>query len=120
MSAQGSKGDKGDRGEQGERGRRGEGMTRATRRAIVMLFALTVALSAASILFTVSYYHRSEAAQQRQGELLEAKLCTSLDALAALRPPPGSLTDLSRKYLEDQHQVLAELGPDVGCGTGRP
>jgi hypothetical protein len=91
-------------------------MSPGTRRAIVMLFALTVALSAAAILFTVTYYRAEQSAQRRQGELLEQKLCTSLDRLAALRPPPGSPGDNpSRAFEQQQHAVLAELGPDVGC-----
>jgi type II secretory pathway pseudopilin PulG len=93
----------------------------------VALAVLTVALAASSMLFSVSYYHAEQAAQQRQaaqqqaaqrqqGAALERKLCTSLDRLAALKPPPGSAADNpSRAYLQQQHAVLAELGPDVGC-----
>lgn len=78
---------------------------------------ILVALIGVSMLYSVSYYHRSVAAQQRQGQQLEARLCTSLDALAALKPPPGRPGDNpSRAYLQGQHAVLAELGPDVGCG----
>jgi hypothetical protein len=118
MSAQGSKGDKGDRG---ERGRRGEGMATGTRRAIVMLLVLTVALSGLALLAAVGYYHRSEGAQQRQGEQLEQKLCTSLAKLAALKPPGGSpASNPSRAFEQQQHAVLAQLGPDLGCGARRP
>ncbi len=87
------------------------------RYAFVVLALLSLAVGGFSILFSVSYYHREAAAQQRQGAALEAKLCTSLDRLAGLQPPPGPATaNPSRAYLLQQHQVLAELGPDVGCG----
>jgi hypothetical protein len=120
--ARGPKGEEGTQGERGERGQRGEGMTRGTRRAIVFLFALTVALSAASILFTVSYYHRSAAAQQRQGQLLEQKLCATLEplaGLAGLRPPAGNPGDNPSRAYEQELSAklapLAQLGPDLGC-----
>lgn len=121
MARQGARGAKGDTGDKGERGQRGEGMSPGTRRAIVSLFALSLAVAALSILFTIGYGHRSAGAQQRQGAQLEQKLCTTLDRLAALRPPPGSPGDNpSRAFEQQQHAVLAELGPDVGCGARRP
>jgi hypothetical protein len=126
VSLRGDKGDagaKGDKGEPGARGRRGEGMPRGARRAIVSLFALTLALSGASILFAVGYYHREAAAQQRQGELLEQRLCATLDplaGLATLRPPAGNPADNPSRAFEQQLAVklatLAQLGPDLGCG----
>lgn len=97
------------------------------RYAFVVLVALTLAMTGVAILFSVSYYHREAAAQQRQaaqqaasqraqGAAEEQKLCTSLDRLAGLMPPPGPVAgNPSRAYLLQQHQVLAELGPDVGC-----
>lgn len=128
MSVQGDKGAKGDKGE------RGEGMSPGTRRAIVMLFALSVALSVASFLAGVNYYHRQAAAQQhqavteqkaqqRQGELIEQRLCTTLAplaGLATLRPPAGNPTDNPSRAYEQQQAAklapLAQLGPDLGCG----
>ena len=94
--------------------------------SIVVLFVLAVAVGIAAYLAAIGYYHREQAAQERQAaqqqaqaEAAERRLCTSLGRLAALKPPPGSSADLSRAYLQSQHQVLAELGPDVGCGTRR-
>lgn len=97
---------------------------------MVFLFALTLALAAADLLYSVSYANALQAAQQRQaaqqaasqraqGAAFERRLCTTLGRLAALKPPPGNGADLSRAYLWQQHAVLAELGPDVGCKEKR-
>lgn len=86
------------------------------RYAFVALVVLTLLMTAAAILFTISYYHTEQASQRAQGAALEHKLCTSLDRLAALKPPPGSVADNpSRAYEQEQHAILAQLGPDVGC-----
>lgn len=94
---------------------------RRARYAYVALAALTLTVAVVSILFTVTYYHTEQAAQQRQGEQFEAKLCATLGSLAALQPPPGSAAgNPSRAYLQQEHAVLAELGPDVGCDRRTP
>lgn len=89
--------------------------------------AILVGLIGISMLYSVSYYHRSvaaqerqaatqQAAQQRQGEMLEHKLCTTLVKLAALRPPSGSPgMNPSRAYDQQLHTALAQLSPDLGC-----
>ena len=64
--------------------------------------------------------HQEQAAQQRQGAVLEAKLCTSLARLAALKPPAGNpAANPARAFDQEQQAVLAQLGPDVGCGGKR-
>jgi len=100
--------------------------------SVVVLFVLAVAIGVAAYLAAIGYYHREqgvqqhqaaqqEAAQKAQGAAFERRLCTSLNRLAALSPPPGSAVgNPSRAYLQQQHAVLAELGPDVGCGARRP
>lgn len=113
---------RGAKGEQGERGERG--LSWRVRWAIVVLFVLAILPGAVGWLWWVHEVNSNAAAQrseqvaqQQQGAALERKLCTSLGRLAALEPPPGSPVDNpSRAYLQQQHAVLAELGPDLGCG----
>ena len=91
-------------------------LVRRLRYAFVALATLTLIMTGVAILFSVSYYQREQAAQRAQGAALEHKLCTSLDRLAALKPPAGSVADNpSRAYEQQQHAILAQLGPDVGC-----
>ena len=86
------------------------------KRAVVILFTLTMAIGAVNLLFTVEYYKTVQANERRQGAAFEQKLCATLSRLAALEPPAGSAAgNPSRAYLQREHTVLAELGPDVGC-----
>lgn len=59
---------------------------------------------------------QEQAAQQRQGQMIEQRLCLSLGKLAALKPPAGNpAQNPSRAFDQQQHAILAGLGPDVGC-----
>ena len=63
---------------------------------------------------------REQAAQRRAGEVVEHKICTTLDQMAALNPPAGDpQANPSRAYEQRLHAVLDGLGPDLGCGTSR-
>lgn len=98
----------------------------------MILFFIAVAIGVTAYFAAIHYYQASQAAQRRQAAqqraaqqqqaaAFERKLCTTLNRLAALHPPPGSVTgNPSRAYLQQLHAVLSELGPDVGCQEGKP
>jgi len=106
-------------------------MTSGARYAVVFLFVLNLAVGGAEYAAAISYYHAGQAslqrqaaaaaaAQRRQARQVEHKLCMSFGKLAALKPPPGNPADNpSRAYLQNQHDILAGVGPDIGCKEGR-
>lgn len=125
---QGQQGQRGQQGLQGQEGERGAaGLSRPVRRALVFLFALSVALAAFSLFWTVhevgasrsaiqAAQHREQVSQQRADALLGQRLCMTFGRLAALKPPAGNpATNPSRAYLQAQHDTLAQLGTDLGC-----
>jgi hypothetical protein len=91
-------------------------ITRGARRAAIGLFILTLIVGGANLLATFEVVHANQGEQQRQGQALERKLCTTFGRLAALKPPAGSPgSNPSRAYLQRQHATLAEIGTDLGC-----
>jgi hypothetical protein len=91
-------------------------LNRRTARSVVYLFGLAVVLSVVSLFWINHAVHDSQAAQQRQGQQVLAKLCATLDRLAALKPPSGSAaSNPSRAYEQQLHATLAQLSPDIGC-----
>ena len=115
-----TRGQKGDKGDQGDAGQRGQpGLSRAVRQAVVFMCALALAFGAFSLFWVARDVNASHAAQQRQGQLVEQKLCATLGRLAALQPPPGPpAQNPSRAYEQALHATLDELGPDIGCKRG--
>jgi hypothetical protein len=102
-------------------------MSRIVGRALVFLFALSVILAGLNLIWTAHEVHASQAAiqaaqhreqamQQQAGAVLGQKLCTTFGKLAANKPPAGNpATNPSRKYDQNQHTILDELGTDLGC-----
>lgn len=87
---------------------------------IIIAMVIVAVFNAAATLFIVStVQHQIEATrqqQQHQGQVTERKICTSLDALANVSPPPGNPgSNPSRAYEQQLHNILSQLGPDLGC-----
>ena len=118
----GPQGERGAQGNQGNQGERGQ-LSRLQGRAVVVLFLLA-ALSSASGWFWQAHearqaaaaQHAEQVAQQRQGAVIEAKLCATFGGLAARQAPGGSPADNpSRAYLQWLHSQLAQVAPDIDC-----
>jgi hypothetical protein len=92
-------------------------------RAMAVLVALVLIVGAANLVATRLYVDgykttqaRQQAEQRAAGIIVEQKLCATLDAIAALKPPPGSAAaNPSRAFEQNLHTVLDKLGPDLGC-----
>jgi type II secretory pathway pseudopilin PulG len=57
-------------------------------------------------------------AAARAGQGTSISLCTSLEKLAALQPPPGNAAaNPSRLYEQKEHAILAGLSADLHCST---
>ena len=109
-----AKGDKGDRGARGPAGRRGLPVIQG--RAVVVLFLISVAISAFAVFWVSHEVNANNAARARQARVFEAKLCFSLDQLKRWSPPAGNpRTNPSRASLQQLRRDLAPLGADVGC-----
>jgi hypothetical protein len=123
---QGKKGDKGaqgDKGEKGSKGDKGNALSPALRKAIAYMLLLAIALSGANLYWTsheVNASHaaqvREQVAQQRQAQHVFSLLCTTFGELAANKVPPGNpATNPSRAFDLRQHNILDQLGADLGC-----
>jgi hypothetical protein len=112
-----ARGERGEQGERGAQGARGEQMSLRLRRSLIYLFAAAALLAVLALAGVVHEEGAWRGSQLRQSQMIERKLCVTLDRLAARKPPAGSAADNpSRGYLQWQHDTLAELGPDLGCG----
>jgi hypothetical protein len=90
---------------------------------VAVIIAGFLAFAALSVLFTLWAVHQAENQYvtvqrnaQRQGLLVEQKICSTMHSLAALQPPAGSASaNPSRAYEQHLHATLDQLGPDLGC-----
>ena len=95
---------------------RGTVLTRSALRSVAILVLLSLLVTGANLLFTAHEVNVSRTTQQRQGLLIERKLCSTLGKLAALRPPAGNpKANPSRAFEDNLHAALDGLGPDLGC-----
>jgi hypothetical protein len=110
------RGDPGTKGDKGDRGAPGRGLPAGQRRAIVYLFLANFILTVIICAAFVRYVDSSQAAARRQGLVIEEKICATMGRLAANKPPAGNpVTNPSRGYDQRNHQILDQLGPDLGC-----
>lgn len=116
------------RGPKGEQGARGErGLSHLQGRAVVVLFLIAAGCGVGNLFWTAHEVRASATAQQRQaaaeqaaqraqGAVLEKQLCSTLNRLAALKPPAGNAArNPARGYDQQLHAVLSGLSPDLGC-----
>lgn len=95
-------------------------ISRGAKWAAIGLLVLTLITGGANLWATFEVVHSNAAAQQRQGQIVEQKICSSFARLARLQPPAGNpRTNPSRAYLQEQHAALDELGADLGCASSR-
>lgn len=88
--------------------------------AIVGLLVLVLVMGAGNLLATYLEVHDSQATAKKAGIAVELKICTTMDNLAALQPPPGNpATNPSREFDDRLHATLDQLGADLGCGRQR-
>jgi hypothetical protein len=114
----GEKGDKGDRGEKGE-----VKLPPGIRKAMAYFALLNIAFFLLGFLWLghiQNVNHASQVSQQtaqrKADQTVERKICHTLNALAANQPPPGNpATNPSRQYDQNNHNILDQLGPDMGC-----
>ncbi len=91
-------------------------MKNRTTLALCLLVVLTLIVGAGNLLASWNEVHSSQAAQQRQGQAVETKLCSTFGKLGALKPPPGDAKkNPSRAYEQSLHAALVQLGTDLGC-----
>jgi hypothetical protein len=97
-------------------------------RLLIAFFLLMVLLVGAGNLWaTYSQFHsfktqlaqqqaKQSAEQKAASKALSTKLCLTLGRLAALQPPAGNAqSNPSRAFDQEQHAILVQLGPDLGC-----
>jgi hypothetical protein len=92
------------------------GFTRRERWFLGLMLVFTVILSAGALISQQIQQNSFQDSQRAQGAAEQAKLCSVLLPLAALKAPSGTAADNpSRLYEQQQEAKLSELAPAVGC-----
>jgi hypothetical protein len=129
LAFQGPRGEQGQQGDRGEQGTAGApGLSHPVPgRAVVWMFGFAVVLAVVGLFWINHEVHvtsaaiqsgrqREQVSQQRDGAMLELRLCTTFGKLAALKPPAGNpKTNPSRAFDDNLHDTLDQLGTDLGC-----
>ena len=88
--------------------------------AVGALLALTLIMGAGNLWASWDEVHSSQAAQQRQGQAVEAKLCSTFGGLAALKPPAGDPRRNPRGHMSNLCMPRSSnSAPTWGAGSGR-
>jgi hypothetical protein len=83
--------------------------------AIISAFVIILIGGSAAYLVTQHEIAVNKQQQVQQSQVLEAKLCRTLDNLAALPKPPGTTNQAVTQWRDDLADTLSQLAPDVGC-----
>lgn len=95
-------------------------------RAMIVLVVLVLIMGAANLEATRTYVGsyktsqaRLQAAQGRAGAAVEAKICTDVVTMSALKPPTGAASsNPSRAYEQAEHRAWRGLVVAIGCKAG--
>ena len=120
LAVQGPRGPQGRQGNQGNRGEHGvTGLSPAVRRALVFLFALSVILSVAGLFWNARQVNDCRAANHRQNQVTEEKICTAVNGLVVLMPPAGNPAHnpARAQYDQELHAAVVQLLQGLDAGT---
>jgi len=97
--------------------------TRSARKADKTLVGIIIAIILVAVInagisvilaFSIQHnYNTARSQQQQQSQIVFSKLCTTLEALHADKPPVG--TTPSMVYIQGLHDRLGELATDLKC-----
>lgn len=94
---------------------------------LIALVVLALAFATANLLWTahevnvnntrqVAEQRRVAAAQRKAGILIEEKICSDVQTMAALNPPAGAASaNPSRAYEQAEHRAWLGLVVAIGC-----
>ena len=105
------KGQKGDKGEPGV-----SRLPRVQGWAIVAMVVIVLLIDGVLLFWQSHETNVNNRAQHQSEQVIEAKLCRTLNGLAALKPPSGpAAANPARAFEQRQHLAFTELAADLGC-----
>lgn len=109
---------KGDKGEQGERGEHGGQMSPATRRALIYLFTLAVAIGVANLYWTSHQANTTRAQFHAVIRADDHRWCSTLDLLTS-QPVPKPADPKANPSRQQGYQLYMDFQNrrhSLGCG----